>query len=288
MIDCDLCYEYECFENEDNQENQGDDVVYEFEDAVEWLNGLSECQQIEDGAWNNLPVYAGLICNAYGTGVEIGVFLDEDCTMYTNQQSFANLMSESDSEYYNLSKDVVEYMFTNDFSCYNPEIQYTNPYAEEEEEAEEEEDNGEAPEAAEWCGNLFEAEAVNMYDCGGEQENNDDQEAEEDENLANYEWYSYKLTNDQAEDFAEVCQVMKAMDGEWESIYDTQGSGGMYDYNKGKNRHNMNTKLSPGAIAGIIILLIVAAAACTAFCCRTNKKDGKKAPLINTSGGQMT
>lgn len=161
MIDCDMCNAYECFQADEEQAN-GDDaaddaVVYEFEDALNWLDGLTQCQQMEEATYNDMALYSGLICNSDGTGVEIGIFMDEECTLYAPKLSFGSMMSYSDSMYFSMSEEVVEYMFTNDFSCYQPDVQYTNPYEyeEQEEDANGDDQAEDEPEAAEWCANLF-------------------------------------------------------------------------------------------------------------------------------------
>lgn len=160
MIDCNMCTAYDCFaQDEDQAQPAGDDEAaqtYQFEEALDWLGAISKCQQM-DSTYNDLPIYAGLLCNAEGTGVEIGVFIDQDCRAYAPKLSFGKMMSTAESQYYVMSEEVVEYMFTNDFSCYQPEIQYTNPYqyvANENEDANQD-GNGEAPEASEWCRALY-------------------------------------------------------------------------------------------------------------------------------------
>ena len=160
MIDCDMCNSYECFEDQQEQGDDGkaDDGAgnYEFEDALEWLDALSQCQQMENAEYNNLGLYSGLICNSDGTGVEIGVFMDDACTLYAPKLNYGKLMSYADSQYFSMSEEVVEYMFTNDFSCYQPDIQYTNPYEYQQENNDDQADNDDAyPEAAEWCNNLY-------------------------------------------------------------------------------------------------------------------------------------
>lgn len=160
MIDCDMCTAYECFEDaQAADQQQADDgaVVYDFDDALNWLDGLSECQQMDD-LYNNLPLYAGVICNAEGTGIEIGVFMDQDCTLFAPKLSYSSMMTEADTQYFTMTEEIVEYMFTTDFSCYQPDIEYTNPYEyqqNEDEAAADENQQQEDPEAAEWCNNLF-------------------------------------------------------------------------------------------------------------------------------------
>jgi hypothetical protein len=298
-IDCDLCTEYECFEDEDGDDADGDDEEdqYEFEDAIEWLEGLSQCQEIEDytttnpSTGNALALYGGLICNSDGTGVEIGVFLDEDCALYTTEKAYTNVMSYSDSQYFKMSTEVVEYMFTNDFSCYDVEYTYVNPTEydadAQEDDGDDNDDNNDAPEAAEWCQDLMggDFEALSLYDCGAdeEEEDNDQQDDEEgDDYVANYDWYNYELTADDADDGAAVCVIVKALEGGYSQVYDSKSSGSLYDYRKKSSKINAAAGLSGGAITGIVIVFIAVAAAGAAWAFRGKSSDDKKkAPLIN-------
>jgi hypothetical protein len=282
-IDCQKCFNLECYAEEN--ENDGDQETYEFEDALAGLEDLSGCSEIEDAGY-----YAGLICNAEGTGVEVGVFVDDECMLYYNQKSFASIMTYADQQYYSMSQEVVQYMFTNDFSCYQPEVTYTNPYQEEAEE-EDEEDNDEeeeyeAPEAAEWCQDLFDGdfEATNMYDCAADadEDQNDDAEDEYDENLDTYSsWYSYQLSEEAMDDEAATCEIIKALEtGETYTVYDKENSGVLYNY-KQNNNLNQSGGMSGGAVAGVVILVIVAAAAGAALMSKGKSSSDKKAPLIN-------
>jgi hypothetical protein len=287
-INCDQCEAYECFEaeDEDGQEEEDDGEQYDFEDAIEWLYGLSECSEMEDAAWNNLALSAGLICNDDGSGIEVGVFADEDCTIFAPGLSYANYMAYDAQTYYGMSAEVVEYMFTNDFSCYYQEVEYINPYTEmDDEEENQEEDNGEAPEAAEWCQQLFNGDfaATNTADCGadGDEEQEEQEEQEEDENAVNYDWYTYDLTEDQMEDTYEVCQVINAIEGDYQHVYDSKSSGRLYNYKRNKNQSNSGG-LGAGAIVFILLATIGVAAAGVVLYTKSKKGEGdKKAPLIN-------
>merc|ERR1712176_1134026 len=111
---------------------------------------------------DNYQVYSNLMCNSAGTGIEIGLFMDEDCTLYTPKLAYKDIMQDADTTYYNMISDVVEFTFTNEgIECYNPEAVWYNQvdyYYEqmekaqngEEEEEEEEDEEEEEPEAAEW------------------------------------------------------------------------------------------------------------------------------------------
>jgi len=282
-IDCQKCFNMECYDEEDQQEDQGDDVVYEFEDAIGWLEELSQCQQMEEQYYNGLELYAGLICNADGDGIEVGVFMDGDCTMYSNKMSYASIMSYADQQYYGMSQELVEYMFTNDFSCYQPEIVYTNPYEEQEEEEQQDDyQEYEAPEAAEWCEQLMngEFEATNMYDCGIDaNEEQEENEQEYDENLDYYDWYSYQLNQDAIDDEQEACQYIKSLDGEYTTVYDKNNGGSLFNYKK--NNNLKKSGMSGGAVAAIVILVLAAAGAAAYVMQKKASAGDKKAPLIN-------
>jgi hypothetical protein len=290
-INCNQCEAYECFNN-DEEERKLEEVAYDMESAVEWINELAECKELEDIAYNDVALYAGLMCNAKGTGVEIAVFMDDECSLYTTVKSFADVMSYDDKQYFSISQDMVQYTFTNKFDCENIEVEYTNPYEENQDEEDESEDDGEAPEAAEYCTDLFD-ETVDMYDCGADQDADEDQDAEdEDYNLSSYEWYSYELTQDQAEDAASVCQVLNGWDSDsgksksyqGKTVYDEKSSGTLYKYKKGRNSGSG----SGGSTAAIVVFVVIIVGAVGFMFFKNKNADSKKAPLINAnSNGQM-
>eukprot|EP00934_Nitzschia_sp_Nitz4_P000683 Nitzschia sp. Nitz4//scaffold15_size197535//97848//99519//NITZ4_001582-RA/size197535-augustus-gene-0.225-mRNA-1//-1//CDS//3329537727//683//frame0 len=280
-IDCDMCNTYECFA----EDNEVDDAVedYVFEDALEWIQDFSECKELEYN--DDLALFAGLICNEQGNGVEIGVFFDEDCTQHATKMSYQSMMSYADQQYFALSEEVVEYMFTNDFSCYQEEIEYTNPYEEAADEDEDaEEDNGEAPEAAEWCQGLFdgELEAVNLYDCGVDADAENDNEAEYDENIYNYDFYSYQLSENQYDDASEVCQVLKGTDGKT-TVYSNSNAGSLYTY---KPNNSSGSGMGTGWII-VLVVLIAGALGAAATVVFKRKSNSKRDPLISTADGTL-
>ena len=98
QIDCDQCEAYGCWDDD-----QGDDG-YTVEDALEWLEGLSQCQQSRL-SMGNFMLYEGLMCNSNADGVEIGMFLDEECTLYSTNVPFQSLEDyRDDYQYAQLSK----------------------------------------------------------------------------------------------------------------------------------------------------------------------------------------
>ncbi|CAJ1937169.1 unnamed protein product [Cylindrotheca closterium] len=295
-INCDQCDAYECFADMDNNGERKLDQEqdeYDIDNAIEWLNGLAECQELENVVYENTALYAGLICNSKGDGVEIGVFMDDECSLYTTLKSFSDVMTYSDKQYYSMSQEIVQYTFTNQFDCQNIEIEYTNPYEEnQDEDEEEEEDNGEAPEAAEYCTDLFD-NTVNMADCDIDQneEQQEDEDQDGDDNMANYEWYSYEISNEDAEDAQAVCKVLNGFDADsgksksWKgkTVYDSGNSGSLYTYKKSKSSRNGGG----GGTFAFILVALLAVGGVAFFMVNKKKSDSKRAPLINASNGQM-
>lgn len=258
QLDCELCQEYNCLDNDDN--NNGDQ--YGFEAASEWLNEIAECRDLEinynpyggyygggnqEGGDEN-KLYAGFLCNGDGSGVEIGLFANEDCSLYLTNEPFSNYMTYYDSNYADMTKEIVEFTFSNAvFSCKQEEYVYTtqnlNGY------------NGnyyngggynwnQDQEVAEWCSGLFDNDypATDMSTCGqgyGNQynsyandyynqyfNNNDDQASY---NRAQYSWYQYDISEDYAVDMGAVCSLAKKSGGQLHTFYNTN-NGNVYSY----------------------------------------------------------
>jgi len=308
FVDCGMCKDYECLDFHDKSSNgyydeDGEYVDAELDDAMEWLDGFSECAET-NAYMDDYLIYSNLMCNAEGTGLEIGLFLDEDCYMYSSKLAFSDIMQDADTTYFNMISDVVEFTFTNDgIECYNPEIVWYNEvdyYYEqmeaaengEEEEEEEEEDDGEAPEAAEWCQELVQEDvAVDIDDCGGYEA--EEAEDSDDDYAAKYDWFKSELTQEQSEAIGAVCTVYTSEASNDDAaggsssgytphtVYNGE-NGSLFNYDKASSG---NGGMSGGAIFGVILLLVCVAGGAAAF---FTKKSGsnadKKKPLINEEG----
>jgi len=318
FIDCEVCKDYECLDfyqnsngyyNENGEyvemeagsqgfyDEDGEFIEYGLDDATEWLNGFAECSETTSYLDNYL-LYAGLMCNADGDGIEIGLFVDDQCLLYTPTVAYKDVMLTSDQAYYSMISDVVEFTFTNDFECYNPEFQYTNKvdYSYEQQQAaqngenqnqnQNNDANEEAAEAAEWCQNLVGGgQAYDMYDCGG-YENNGNADYGDDDYATYNTWYNYELYQQQAEDLQEVCAIVNNYDGEFHTIYNNKNPG-LFNYKKGKNSSSGAAGLSGGAIAAIVVVVLAVAGGAAAMMMKKSGPSDKKKPLINEEGGTL-
>lgn len=107
---CSQCETYQCwYDNEGDQEE-------DFDKIEEWITELAECK--ETGVqWNGLNTYAGWMCNTDGSGIEIGVFIDEYCRLYARNLQYSSIMEDEDYQYFFQSQDVIPFMFNDIIEC---------------------------------------------------------------------------------------------------------------------------------------------------------------------------
>ena len=223
FIDCDQCSAYGCYEDDENVDD-GQVNKDELDNQVsEWIANLAECQ--ETGVqWNNMNLYVSAMCSPYGDGVEFAVFVDEDCTMYTNQKAFNSVYNP----YYNGEKinylyyaeDYIKTAFSSVMPCLEQE--FANPNEEQNGNEEEEEKY----EVNEYCEGIFNDGAADFNNCQG---GNAEEEANQDDQ---YNWYTFDMTAENAEDIDEVCYTINKMSGEYYHVYDEVNSGTWYSRNK--------------------------------------------------------
>eukprot|EP00527_Entomoneis_sp_CCMP2396_P002199 CAMPEP_0198145886 /NCGR_PEP_ID=MMETSP1443-20131203/25960_1 /TAXON_ID=186043 /ORGANISM="Entomoneis sp., Strain CCMP2396" /LENGTH=454 /DNA_ID=CAMNT_0043809647 /DNA_START=9 /DNA_END=1369 /DNA_ORIENTATION=+ len=90
-IDCVECEAKQCFDNHNN-DVQADKVI------VKWMEDLMACQPLTGIQWlGKYDLYTSFMCNADGSGVEVALFLDQHCSMYTSSVAFGNLTLLKDS-----------------------------------------------------------------------------------------------------------------------------------------------------------------------------------------------
>jgi len=302
-IDCNQCETYDCFVDEEDL----DDSVQSQEEIdnyiSEWIEELAGCQ--ETGVqWNGMDVYTSVMCSPYGDGVELAVFVDEECTMYTNQLAFTDVYNPdgnqddnqadngSNIDYFTYVEGYIKTAFSEVTSCGKQE--FDDP--EEEENDDEAEDEEVDYEMNDYCQGVLDGDLVDFNNCGADE--GDAQEGEEQEN--DYEWYSYDMA--EADDLNQVCAVVNQMEGEFSYVYDEEGSGTWYERSRsgtiltGDEQNPLIerlTTLSPAIIAGIvagIVVLLSMLCCCCRYCRARPKKTNSYVPEEPTAyqGGQMS
>jgi hypothetical protein len=151
-LSCDTC-EANCFNFSNQAKN--DDAAEEAEVtmytdsngytssmALEWFDTLASCQAVnEENGYlyqtnednqnedeDEETFYASFVCNQDGSGVEIGLFANEECTLYSTEKTFVSILDEEPqiSAYVKFTKELVENTITESFSCMSQE--FSNPY----------------------------------------------------------------------------------------------------------------------------------------------------------------
>jgi len=231
-INCDLCRSYNCLYTENEEYNSR--IAWTQENSKAWINNMASCYQNP-----NRPVYIdgnnqasfAFICNAEGNGVEIGVFLDDECTIYDSGIHFGDVMGPSDYYFYTQSKANVQYIFDNSFSCYDPEVEYVSPNQYEALAAENVHEMGEeAPEASQYCTNVFTGNTAPMEFTSCNVTTLDDW-AEVDASYASTNYQeSYVLSQQDLKDMTAACSYLVAHNGAGQAIYNKKASGSMYTW----------------------------------------------------------
>lgn len=107
---CDECDAQKCW-----YDGEGDQQM-DFASIEGWITEIAECK-LNDQQWNGLNTYAGWMCNADGSGIQVGVFLDEYCRMYQSNLQYTSVMENDEYQYFFQSQDVIPYMFTDIIEC---------------------------------------------------------------------------------------------------------------------------------------------------------------------------
>jgi hypothetical protein len=196
FIDCNTCAVYNCYEENNNGRKLEEDV--DMESIFDYLDQVGQCQEYsytysnqeykndynpddyQDDAVGTEALYIGYMCNEDGTGIELGFFYDEDCSIYTEGVSIEEQLGENSlaMQYLTASQSLVEGVFLNQHSCSN--LEYANPFDDQDDEAQ----NGgsqwyqtaqsysnqyQTPQANEACTEVFEGEnSIALGLCDGD------------------------------------------------------------------------------------------------------------------------
>lgn len=231
-IECDVCEAYGCVNEGDDdgqQQDDGDDA------ALELIEDISQC--LNTGLnWNNDDLYVGFMCSPYdGDGVELAIFLDDQCTVYTNLKAFSDIPSwyiYNDEDIFTEAETYIKNAFTETTSCRyeefgDPAYQNNGDDDAAADDAAAADDDGYA--VNDFCDGLFAEGPIAFNSCvqNDDQNNNNQNNANDDDQ---YNWYTYDMNYDNAQDLEEVCVVLQQMEGEYEYQYDEENSGTWNDH----------------------------------------------------------
>jgi hypothetical protein len=247
-VKCDTCEKFRCFDSMQNQDDNGrnldeeDEYAVDLESIVGWFDKVAVCQDtgaLLDGQW---PLYSSFMCNEDGSGVEIGLFLDGDCAIYTSRESFQNVASAYNQAYMYEAADIITYPFRNSISC-NNEYLSREDYKEMQQNNNNNQNNEDYGEASEFCSALFDGDdqeygALSLRDCDGDgQENAQEENAKVTEYYSyDYYWYTFVLTYEASLNPATTCSLLQTMQGEYTHVYSWKRSGQLYNYGSTSSR----------------------------------------------------
>ena len=278
-ITCNQCQSYGCnnnyggddddgqYQNNNNNNNDDDNNA-----VVELIEDISQC--LNTGMkFNDNELYVGFICSPYdGDGIELAVFLDNECTVYTTMTSFSDIPNYyiyNDADTFSAAETFIKSVFENTMSCAveefgNPAYQQQQNYGDDDAANNNSNNYNGNDEVSDYCKGIFEEEeAVAFSSCSADY-GNDDQNQNNNNNNNNNQmdddtvsFYEFDLNYDEADDLDQVCTVLQTMDGEYYYNYDE-------DYSGTWNEHSWSAKR------------------------KKNKKDGKSGSwgfLTDTNGG---
>mmetsp|Transcript_10741 Transcript_10741/g.14218 ORF Transcript_10741/g.14218 Transcript_10741/m.14218 type:complete len:505 (-) Transcript_10741:135-1649(-) len=303
-VNCYTCDSNGCFEDEDDEdENENDNICDEdayvsgctiddedvqdfMEDAACRDTGIVEVNANGD----ELGLSAGLMCNSDGSGVEMAIFADEDCSLYYSNHAFKSDL-EGTFLYALLNETATSIMkpYISAIDCMACEYVALG----QDDDDEEEEDNGEGPEASETCQNIMD-EAVDIATCAGaEQEYNNNQDEDEDGD-GDYAypavWSTYDFTDGEEPDADDVCFYVQTLNGDFESSHvynsdESAGSGMFFDYSAAKNGGKSGSAAKTfGIIVGVAVVVVAGVMIMQKF---ASKRDSKKVPLVGNQKGAL-
>lgn len=281
-IDCYECANNKCFEEEPDDDNFNP----QDEDVVQYIQEYAQCNQLEvefDDDQYEEGLYARLICDEDEAGYKLGVFLDNECTLYAKDLDFEDYIVGDDDEVedfkmlYELHDDVLKLSYSNVLSCDATQVEYDDPDADDDAD----DDDAQEAEVAEACGNVLQ-NAVNLDpDLNCEIENDDDQQEEEEENDNDW-YYEYEISQEDADDIQAVCGVIHELEYEYVhyNIIDNA------DDESNKSSRKSGASGGKGWLIVLAILVIIAIGYLIYTSTQSNKTGDKNEPLYK--GGQMS
>ena len=241
-VDCEDCEEHGCYdddyESDEHEENEGPGEGEEGEDVYEsltapeaWAYDIAGCTALNK-KYLGYDLYASFMCNSHGNGVDIAVFLDEECTLYTNLKSVLSILEQTGNDMYMYKAYLpIVYPFHETIDCaiteYYPPQGYEYEY----------EGDGDAGGLNEMCTALFaEGYTYPLDTCGVNANGNVEEKLVKTQE--NHKFYKYVLSYENSTDDQAACQVIQNLDGRYCAAlnYEDISSGKFFKY---KNREGI-------------------------------------------------
>lgn len=300
-VDCSSCQAKGCFDEQMAQNNgqepqyceqdayyQGctidpDDVNGFLQDGLCFDTGMVDYSQ--NGG--EIQISAGLMCNADGSGVELALFADEECSLYFNQKSFVGAMQNT--YLYALAGEAAATImdpYVNSISCAAVEYAVYD-WEEAQNQQQEQNNNGQAPEANEACQNIIGA-AADIYTCGGEQREYNQNQNEQQQNYdMQYPafWDSLDFTDGEEPDARDVCWYVHDLGEGYHNKHTYDNSGGnFFDFMKSSSGGASTAGKTFGIIIAVAVVVVAGVLILQNF---SSKRDAKKTPLVGNNNGAM-
>lgn len=301
-VNCSQCDAYSCWEEEeqDGQEQQEDDYYMADEEVANYVADFAQCAETGIMTSTGIELHAGFICGNRdgkngGTGTygpEIGLFLDDECTVYYKSMDYYSVATTG-NQYANnnagrkLQEQVVLTSaqleeitsmvvdpYSSGISCEAfPEFDEWNQDGDQQEE--EQNQDEQQNEANEICQQVMQADAVPLATCGydGQEEQEEAEEEAEEEwegNYYNFLW-EYELTQDEVDDIQAVCIYYETYDFE---TYQGNVYEGETHYKPPKSgTFSGLSGLSAGAKWAISLIVIAVVGGAAFFALKKKKSD---------------
>ena len=174
QINCSQCNSYECFVDEADMDDGYENKDELDEEISEWIAELAACK--ESGVQkNDAELYLGAMCSPYGDSVELAVFLNEECTIYSSIYKFGDIYTPAnDNENGRNMTTYAEQFIKSAFSEVTPCMvqEFADPDEEEDENNNEEEEY----ELNDYCAGVLESDSFADFNNCQADENNEEEE----------------------------------------------------------------------------------------------------------------
>jgi hypothetical protein len=212
-------------------------------------------------------MYAGMMCNAAGTGMEIGVFMDEECTVWNSGKSFSSSLAGGSApyNYYSKTKNLIEYIFTQPVSC--KATAYYSPFDADYQQNYQNDDYNynqyQTPESNEGCQSLFDGTQVSVSDScySGDDNENQGSYSGAYTYYSSNGWQTYTYDIMDTEDQFQICTSIQAqLSGSGTHTTNTQSKKkNLYNYKNNQKMEDIFEGSSErmGAMSGGDIFVIV-------------------------------